>query len=637
MKFRILIILLLSFTFNLYSQTEYIKNEEEAKAAYSLALFYKERAIASKVLTEDSYKDLQSAITILKEVLKFEENEEVYITLADTYEVLGLYKDSASIYDKLILNNPNSVNLLIKAGERNIFFLGDIKKARYYLETALEIDSTNNDALILLGFISYNDRKFRKAIHYFSQVNTSRYTNKNYLWYYNFYYGMSNFYLSRFSLALNTLQKIDINRLSPNDKQDAIYGIIKSYQALEDYNMAYSNSLKVDNADIFTAYLAFMSDNTNKFLDSVNNNDIPMDENMPKIVSIMLALQNDGYSNALNIIETSLDRNEIDLDIIQIYYKIINKVGSVEDKIKAEMDIISFYFAINNLDSIPKHIDKLISYDNNTSMYNSLYLQVAYKMKEEKRFEESKKLLKKYASISNHSISESELSSFVIIATEVGEYDLALQMLDRESNSESMYSYLKAYVFLMKKDIENANLFLDKDLEYVKTLNTTNEYRLTLPYITALATTNANSAIYYSNLLYERDKDNAENINTLAWSLVVLDKDLDKAINLSKKAIKLQPKSSHYLDTLAYAYYKKQDYNRALRTILRALLYVDETSKAEVYLHTANIYYAKKDMINALKYYRKSYISEYKDISYNEVEVKEKIDSIVKEINSGVY
>ena len=296
-----------------YNEKTYIRNEEEAKAAYSLALFYKERALASKIPTEESIEDLEKAKVILEEVLKYINNNEINITLAETHEALGEYDESSAIYDKLISENLDDVYLLIKAAERNIFLMGDYGKAKYYLDSAYEIDSFNNDILILLGFIYYSERDFEKAVLYFEKVEQSKGASNNYMQYYNYYYGMSEFYLSRFKKALGRLKEVNIKGLNPVDRYNTLYGIIKSYQALENYKEAYSNSLATKDAPELSLFLSFMADDYNEELFS----EIDMSD-APKILSIILTAKNEGYSNALNIIETGLDRRDIDLDIIYI-------------------------------------------------------------------------------------------------------------------------------------------------------------------------------------------------------------------------------------------------------------------------------------------------------------------------------
>lgn len=624
---------------NVKTNFKYIKSEEEAKAAYNLALFYKERALASKTLTQESIRnrrrDLESAKIILEEVLKYINNNEIYISLAETHEALGEYSESSAIYDKLIADNPEDIYLLIRAAERNIFLIGNFEKAKYYLNNAYEIDSNNNDILILFGFIYYSERDFEKAVLYFDKVVPSKGASNNYMEYYNYYYGISEFYLSRFERSLNKLKEVDTKGLNPVDKYNILYGIVKSYQALENYKEAYSNSLLTEEASELSLFLSFMADEYNEELFS------EMDTtNIPRVLSIIWTAKNEGYSNALNIIETDLDRREIDLDIIQIYYKLVNEVGNTENKINAEMDIISFYLALNNIDGLPNHIDKLVEYDK-TGKFDNLYLQAASEFKNQNNFKRSKEMLDKYISLNlknnDKNIKENELVSLVLTAIEINEYDLALTSIDKFEKEKYSYSYLKAYVNLYKKDMKSVNDFLNEDLIYFKNnKSNTNEYRLNIPYIAAMSTTNTNSIMEYVDFIYLQDTNEAENINSMAWVLIYLEIDIDRGIELSKNSVRIEPKSPYYLDTLGYGYYKKKDYDNALKQLLKAALYAEDNAKAEIYLHIADAYYGKNDFNNALRYYRKSISSLYKDfiyLNFEEDRVKNRIEIINKNLN----
>ena len=612
---------------NVYEGAQYIRNEEEAKAAYSLALYYKERALASKTATAETIKDLESAKVILLEVLKYVQNKDIYITLAETHEALGEYYQSSKIYDNLVLNNPEDIELLVKAAERNIFIINNTDKARYYLQTAYEIDPSNNDALILLGFTYYQKREFEQAVYYFNKVNENNRASNNYMQYYNFYYGMSEFYLSKFNNALLKLNKLQNVQLAPNDEYSASYAVVKSYQALEKYNEAYSNSILIDDALFLSAYLSFMSDKyNNELFDEID----PSYPNTPKILSIIMEAETNGYSNALNMIETDLDRREIDLDIIQTYYKMVNETGSKDDKIKSEMDIISFYLMIKNIDALPKHIDNLLNYDK-SGKFNNLYLQAALEFKNQNNYKSSKEMIEKYLSLDNKDIKENELVSLVLTASDIGEANLAISAAEKYEKTKYSYSYLKAYASFINKDNENTIKYLNEDFEYFSNnKSNTNDYRINIPYVTALAADNKDSALLYANYKYSLDTNSAENINSLSWALTDLGEDLDRAISLSKNAVLLEPKSPHYIDTLGVAYYKKGDYDNALKTLLKALLYIDEGSKAEIYAHIADTYYAKNDYKNALKYYRKSISSYEKEFDYDENRIKEKIKSLTE-------
>ena len=58
--------------------------------------------------------------------------------------------------------------------------------------------------------------------------------------------------------------------------------------------------------------------------------------------------------------------------------------------------------------------------------------------------------------------------------------------------------------------------------------------------------------------------------NTLAWLYAESEKNIDEAITLARKAVKLKPTASHW-DTLAYALYKGQRYKDAAEAIATAL------------------------------------------------------------------
>ena len=241
-------------------------------------------------------------------------------------------------------------------------------------------------------------------------------------------------------------------------------------------------------------------------------------------------------------------------------------------------------------------------------------------------------MLNKYISLTNKAILENELVSLVLTAIDIKEYDLALNSINKFEKEKYSYSYLRAYVNLHKNEIEKANQFLNEDLIYFRNnKSNTNEYRLNIPYITAMSVSNTNSAMEYVNFIYSSNTNSANNINSMAWVLVYLEIDIDRGIELAKNAIKKESKSSHYLDTLGFGYYKKKNYDGALKQLLKAALYVDDNSKAEIYLHIADAYYDKNDLKNALKYYRKSISSLYKDfifINFEEDRIKKRIEFI---------
>ncbi len=68
----------------------------------------------------------------------------------------------------------------------------------------------------------------------------------------------------------------------------------------------------------------------------------------------------------------------------------------------------------------------------------------------------------------------------------------------------------------------------------------------------------------------EVDETSAEAYNNLARLYAGLGRETGQAVTLAQKAVSLSPTSKHY-DTLAYTYYRSQQYTEALETINRAL------------------------------------------------------------------
>lgn len=69
----------------------------------------------------------------------------------------------------------------------------------------------------------------------------------------------------------------------------------------------------------------------------------------------------------------------------------------------------------------------------------------------------------------------------------------------------------------------------------------------------------------------QRDPNNAELHNNLAWLLAVSRFELDEAMNLAQRAVQLEPRQPAYIDTLAEVYFQKGDRAKALELIGRCL------------------------------------------------------------------
>lgn len=72
-------------------------------------------------------------------------------------------------------------------------------------------------------------------------------------------------------------------------------------------------------------------------------------------------------------------------------------------------------------------------------------------------------------------------------------------------------------------------------------------------------------------LLRHGPSGDANFLNNYAWYLATHDKKLKQALKLAKKAVKLSPKASHIVDTLAEAYRRNGMHGKAVETAKRAV------------------------------------------------------------------
>lgn len=74
----------------------------------------------------------------------------------------------------------------------------------------------------------------------------------------------------------------------------------------------------------------------------------------------------------------------------------------------------------------------------------------------------------------------------------------------------------------------------------------------------------------YRNVLPKRQND-AQFLNSFAWTLGEIERNLDEALDLAKRAVELSNEDPQILDTLAEIYYKKGDIKNAVITIEKAV------------------------------------------------------------------
>ena len=132
------------------------------------------------------------------------------------------------------------------------------------------------------------------------------------------------------------------------------------------------------------------------------------------------------------------------------------------------------------------------------------------------------------------------------------------------------------------------------------------------------------ATLYYSTNKYKKAAEqyekaielrpeSAEALNNLAYLYTEINAFSEKALNMAKTAIKLEPNNPSYLDTLGWAYFRNNDLDNALTYLLKA----DSLApgQSEILLHIGRIYLEKNEFEKSLTYLKEAYKadSELKD------------------------
>lgn len=126
-----------------------------------------------------------------------------------------------------------------------------------------------------------------------------------------------------------------------------------------------------------------------------------------------------------------------------------------------------------------------------------------------------------------------------------------------------------------------------------------------------------------SDSLYEIalsiDPDNHLVLNNYSYSLAERAKNLDRALEMSKRAVEQRPENSAYLDTLGWIYFKLGDLDLAKHYVRKAIDVGSDS--AVVHDHMGDIYYHLSEYDKALEYWKKAL-----ELDDSKEEIRKKIE-----------
>ena len=223
--------------------------------------------------------------------------------------------------------------------------------------------------------------------------------------------------------------------------------------------------------------------------------------------------------------------------------------------------------------------------------------------------------------LSNIYIEESILDSARIIANQIiyhhpsdprGYLDAALAELNKENpigaikvlepvnkkfNSEFSIQYLLGSSYQQLKEYDKATVVLRQSL---KIYPESRGARHTLAIASDALSYWTESDSLYEGLI-KSDENDVQALNNYSYSLVERNIQLNKALNMAKKAIDLEPKNAAYLDTIGWIYYKMDNIEKALSFIRKSIEL--DNDNAVVLEHLGDVLIANNQVEEAILFY----------------------------------
>jgi len=175
-----------------------------------------------------------------------------------------------------------------------------------------------------------------------------------------------------------------------------------------------------------------------------------------------------------------------------------------------------------------------------------------------------------------------------------------LEPVNKKFNSEFSIQYLLGSSYQQLKEYDKATVVLRQSL---KIYPESRGARHTLAI--------ASDALNYwteSDSLYEglikSDENDVQALNNYSYSLVERNIQLNKALNMAKKAIDLEPDNAAYLDTIGWIYYKMDNIEKALSFIRKSVEL--DNDNAVVLEHLGDVLIANNQVEEAILFYLKA-------------------------------
>ena len=507
----------------------------------------REKAI-QHFLTGENFKnnnDYENAVIEYLEALQYDNDIEFYSSIADCYINLNKF-NLAEKYAKILVEkdpqNPNYRNML-----GNVYWgLYKLKEAEIELQEAIKLDEENINYWQMLASIQ----------EYTSQENA-----------FNTYkkivekFGDNPYYLDRISEIANVLGK----------HQEAIYAL-ENILKLEPNDKGTKMKLAVEYADIGKDSLS-----ENIFEDITSD-----DDTAAKLTYIRFLMKQKKFKRA----------NEI------FYPIIFSDSLSFEKKLEIAKNTLPFNDS-TIIDTVFRYYKYLNSLDTNSWQP---YYAFAIIHSQKKDFQNAILYYRKVIQLEPELVDIwLELARTYEEMKQKDSTEIVLEEAKKTFPKNFLINYALGIVYFQNKKSEQAIRPLEDALKIAPQ---------NIETISLLASIyDAQKNWERSDELYEIaltiDSTNSVILNNYGYSLATRGKELEKALNMTKKAIEEKPKNPSYLDTIGWIYFQLGNYDEAKKFIQDAIDL--ENNNAEINEHLGDIYSKLNDSTNAIKFWEKAF------------------------------
>ena len=413
--------------------------------------------------------------------------------------------------------------------------------------------------------------------------------------------------------ALKAIEKDSISR-------DYKISLGKKYIALNELNLSLEIFENLANNEDDNADILFIIGDLKSELRDIDGALVYYQEAYDKDNTLILALEvaaqlaiESKHRDAALIVKKLLLSNPVNPEYLKLYIESIeegNHLSEIESllenkEIKSNPFINNLYNQLAYEYLISGYYDKSEEFFekslemNDKDRFALYYLSTLYR--ESAKFDQSIQLSEQHIRLYpndkegyiNKSLSLLNLQRFNLAKDQLSE---ALELFPEDFQ----INYFLGLAHYSLQEFENAEIFYKKALS-IDTNSIAAMHALAMAY-------DQNKKWEESDQLYTElialNINDAQAYNNYAYSLIERNEDVDYALTLAKKAIDLSPKTSSYLDTIGWIYFKLNDLEKAKEFIGEAIVY-DESSSV-ILEHYGDVLIKLDEIDEALIFYNKA-------------------------------